>query len=436
MELKKLFRLKTPDHNDSSSDKEEFISEETRQRTYHESGFRHSSRNNGNPTGLSISLDAIYAKFENEEKELNEKQRKLKEPYESEKKEKETQIKGLQISLENKEENINEEQLKIEKLQTEIKDIKHEIVDLPQNPEHYGVHAKKGATVKFWIGIGLLIPIALYLFTFYISASYSAFFKEFNPNSTRLESILDPKALTKAWNDGFLEFSFVTLIPFVFLGLGFLIHMFGESKKITGYIKVGLLVIITFIFDAIIAYQIEDKIYLLNKTFDDPPFSMAIAFTKIAFWGIIFAGFIVYIIWGLVFDFVMAEHKEKDHIKNAIKKRQQDILIKKEQIEFHHSSINDLKETIRTIREKESKAHGRIEELQRIIDGCIIPTKEYQLYASEYMQGWITCISEKIRLSQHEEDKLILECTTIYKQHLEKVGVTGNAQNTLFIKTI
>lgn len=72
-------------------------------------------------------------------------------------------------------------------------------------------------------------------------------------------NVLDSKAFEKAWQDGSLEGAFVTFIPFVFLGLGYLIHMFGEVKSRENYFKIGLLFTITFIFDAILAYQIEEK---------------------------------------------------------------------------------------------------------------------------------------------------------------------------------
>lgn len=70
------------------------------------------------------------------------------------------------------------------------------------------------------------------------------------------------------------------------LGLGYLIHMYGENKTKLNYFKVGVLFLTTFVFDVILAYQIEEKIYNLNKTFDSPPFDLSIAFTKIQFWGL------------------------------------------------------------------------------------------------------------------------------------------------------
>ncbi|TCC96381.1 beta-carotene 15,15'-monooxygenase, partial [Pedobacter frigidisoli] len=77
--------------------------EEVRKRTYHEAGFRDGSRNSGSPLALSICLNAIYARFQNEEKELVGKQQMAKEPYINEQKSKDTEIKTLVISKEDKE---------------------------------------------------------------------------------------------------------------------------------------------------------------------------------------------------------------------------------------------------------------------------------------------------------------------------------------------
>ena len=157
------------------------------------------------------------------------------------------------------------------------------------------------------------MPITIYLIVFYISASYSGFFKTFE--TTELSAaIFDAQALTKAIKDGWLESVFISTIPFAFMGLGYFVHMFQKEKR-TGWIKILGLYIVTFIFDCILAYQIEKKIYDFEKTLNSPPFDLPIAFRKVEFWGIIFAGFVVYIIWGLVFDFIMKEYENFDKIK-------------------------------------------------------------------------------------------------------------------------
>lgn len=410
--------------------------EEVRKRTYHEAGFRDGSRNSGSPLALSICLNAIYAKFQNEEKELVEKQQLAKEPYINEQKTKETEIKTLAINEESKKQQITLVETNIRKVKDNIEELKFEINELARDPEKYHVSASKGASIKFWIGLIILMPLSLYLFTFYISTSYSAFFKPFDANSTIIMNVLDSKAFSKAWQDGSLEGAFVTFIPFVFLGLGYLIHMFGEVKSMANYIKIGLLLLTTFVFDTILAYQIEEKIYELTKTFDTPAFNLHIAFEKIQFWGIIFAGFVVYLIWGIVFDFIMKEHREKDKIKHEQLRRKKDIQIHQDRITDIEIQKEKLIAELSDIKKLSLEAQGRVVTLQRIIDAVIIPTKEYVLYASEYMQGWITFINQKLYISQYEKSALENECITCYHENLKNVGASEDSQNSVYVSTL
>lgn len=126
-------------------------------------------------------MNAIYARFQNEEKELVEKQQLAKEPYINEQKTKETEIKTLVISKEGKEQQINKAETDIRAVKDNIEELKFEINDLPRNPEKYHISASKGASGKFWIGLIILMPLSLYLFTFYISTSYSAFLNPLTP---------------------------------------------------------------------------------------------------------------------------------------------------------------------------------------------------------------------------------------------------------------
>ncbi|WP_336689619.1 MULTISPECIES: hypothetical protein [unclassified Chryseobacterium] len=212
--------------------------------------------------------------------------------------------------------------------------------------------------------------------------------------------------------------------------------MFGENKTTANYIKLGLLLIVTFIFDVILAYEIEKKIYDVEKTFDSLPFDLKIAFTKNQFWEIIFAGFIVYIIWGLVFDFVMKEHREKDKIKNEQEIRQKRVEFFQEKINVLKKEIEEILAAIGNIKESIIKIRGRIEELQNIIDGVIIPTKDYKLYASEYVQGWITFIGEKIAVSRTEKQTMIDECISTYNTNLETVGANSDNQNLVYLSSL
>ena len=431
MGLKDLIQLKpkTPILKVS----EDGLSEESRKRTYHETGFRDSSRNMGNAQTLSICLDAIYAKFENEEKELKHKQEELKKPYTHEQHAKESEIKGFQVAIDNANDNIKHKEDKNQEINETIRELKFEITDLPQNPDAYGIPAKKGASAKFWIGLVVLAPITVYLFTFYASVVYSAMEKQFTYSDQRWYV---PDAIIKASEDGFQALATVVFAPFIFIGLGYLIHMFYQKKKLVSYFKLAGVVLVTLAFDVLLAFFVEKKLWELNVVDENARFGFSEAVQSQEFWLIIFLGFIAYLIWGFIFDFVMEEHKEKDKVKNAIRKRNEQIAIHREQIHDNKAKIDELKSLIRDLREKISKAKGRISELQRIIDGTIIPTKEYKLYASEYLQGWLTFINEKVTVSRAENEKMITECLEVNKIHLETVGVREDYQNTIFTKTL
>jgi hypothetical protein len=196
-----------------------------------------------------------------------------------------------------------------------IEELKKEIIDIRKNPEHYtGIHVGKAG---FYIGVFILSLLSIYLFIFYSSASYSAFFKEFKVDDIVItKAIFDANAIGNGLKDGITELIFLLTIPFVFIGLGFLIHKFQEAKGFTKYFKIAALLIVTFFFDAIIAYEITEKVYNIKRDNDLtgslPEYSAGLAFGNVGFWLVIFAGFVVYLIWGFVFDFVMEAHAKLD----------------------------------------------------------------------------------------------------------------------------
>ncbi|MEO2053191.1 MAG: ABC transporter permease, partial [Allomuricauda sp.] len=267
-----------------------------------------------------------------------------------------------------------------------------------------------------------------YLLVFYISASYSAFFKTFDPDDELAAAIFDANALSKAIADGWLEGVFVATIPFAFMGLGYLIHMFQKHKNWLSYIKIATLFVVTFIFDSILAYQIEKKIYDIEKTLNSPPFDIKIAFTKAEFWGIIFAGFVVYIIWGLVFDFIMKEYDNFDKIKSFIRSRREDI-------ENAQQEINKLNLKINPIKEEISGIEGKINDLQRTIDGFIFSNKHYLTYHAEYVKGWFLAIADNFD-SLKRRDELLAKCSEEERKHLEEHEIADESYEGRLYKLI
>jgi len=364
--------------------------------SYRRFGFVQAGMMKGRTEGLRICLDAVYEQHMAEMERDGNKQEELRKPYKVALQELTGHSEGIksQISMYDTE-LIPAKKTRIEELQKEISDIR-------KNPEQYtGVHVGKAG---FYIGVFILLLLSIYLFIFYSSASYSAFFKEFKADDVVVtKAIFDANAIGNALKDGVTELIFILTIPFVFIGLGYLIHKFQEGKGLGKYFKIAALLVITFIFDAIIAYEITEKIYNIKKENDlagnIPDFSVGLAFASVGFWLVIFAGFVVYLIWGFVFDFVIEAHAKLDIVKVTIK-------TKREQIHTHEQEINQYQNTITELRIANEKNNVEMKKLKQVIDGTIVQPKAVKEALSQFMVGWYAWLSEGREYNRSEHNKI------------------------------
>lgn len=416
--FKKIFTIK----NNEPKEKEKTSLDDVKKVkfTFFESGYGSSKQAQGNHTVFRACLEEVYMDFKGKCREDEKLQQELNAPYLDEKGRQQTELKKRMTAQGLIEESITTTEEK-------IKTHKSDIVEVKRNPEKYGLDVDSKPKAQFYIGLIVLVPITFYLLVFYMSASFSAFFKDFD-DSAISAAIFDGKALKKAIEGGWLEGIFIATIPFAFMGLGYLIHMFLKNKHWSTYFKIAILYVVTFVFDAILAYQIEKKIYDFQKTPDSPAFDLQIAFNSVEFWGIIFAGFVVYIIWGLVFDFVMKEYDDFDKIKVFIKS-------KKDDIKNSEKEILNLIEKLNPIKEEVSGIEGKIIDLQRTIDGFIFANKQYLTYHTEYVKGWYLAITDNFDALKRREE-LLKHCEEVEKRHVEAHNVHDESQEARLYKLI
>ncbi|MEI2758585.1 MAG: hypothetical protein V9G42_04015 [Bacteroidia bacterium] len=384
---------------------------ETIKITYTDYGFQQASRLGGTTPGLRVCLQKIYHDFKQEIKDDIAKQDELKRPY--------------KIKIEEYKGDIERLKKKIEKVKTEylprvrqkIENLKEELSHIKKNPQE--VTGNDAGTASFFIGGIILLFLTVYLFIFYSSASYSAFFKEFSLNEIGVaNSIFDAKALSKAMNDGVTELALILTIPFVFLGLGYLIHKFQEQKNYSKYIKIAMLIFITFIFDSILAYDITEKIYNIKKdnSFNNiPDYTFSMAFQSVNFWLIIFAGFIVYVIWGFVFDFVMESYAKMDKVKVAIQEKEKQIKDAEAEQKDFEVQIDKMTHTI-------DENNKEINKLNKVLESSIIP-REFEHDIFSFLTGWMAWMKQsgKAHNDLDEADKLTHEFVKVTLYSLETI---------------
>lgn len=152
MEIKKLFTLRR------SEDPETFVpstDEQDEQRiriTYYQSGYGAALKAMGGPINFRACLENVYGSFEQQCREQEIQQAKLKQPYIEERTRKQSELKNTEAAISIFEERKQQTVEKINGLKNDIEEVKH-------YPEKHGVESAKRPKAQFYIGLFLLVPI-------------------------------------------------------------------------------------------------------------------------------------------------------------------------------------------------------------------------------------------------------------------------------------
>jgi len=363
--------------NDNTSGKFRFLKIRHR-------GFIDAGHTEGNPSAFKISIDKLY--------------NRLFEKYGIKKTEGETnhQLNIKKLQQLNKEIDTNNNFIekirneRIPELETKIADKKTELKDLKQKPsEDYNIKKDKlnlFVISSVWF---LLIP---YLFVFYSSAIYSAFFRDFKAYKTTLfNSILYPKTYSEAFYMGETVFMFVVLGPVVFLAISIILHKsisdFHLTKNKVIFFSISAVILF---FDFILAYHISEKIYnaesLISFTNQDS-YSVSKAIFNSNFWLIMMFGLVAYVIWGILyhyFDSDRAVNNKSKSLKHSIEQEIKDYL----------NQIDDLKKEIIGYENRNYELQIELSKLST--EKEIISINKYELtkVLSEYTIGWMQYLSK------------------------------------------
>lgn len=344
--------------------------------TYRHWGLRVCAIVNGSSFALAPYLHNVYNYIYKEQVNNQTMQDAQHKQLESQIEKKDNDIKSLYKQIDKNKEQIDDCKKRIAELENEKNNIKN---------EKYKVN--KDAKLKLIIGLVILIPLTFYLFLFYSSTFYSAFFKDFAENANVLNSMFDAEALSKASTDSFTELCFVLCAPIIFMGLGFALHFFTIQKGRIKYFKMTAILCVTFIFDAILAYMIGKHLHEMAVIIGTEPLNSKYGFSEalsdINTWAVIFCGFIVYIIWGIVFDMIMSAHGQLDLNKVNIRSIEEKIVATKNEIAECNVTESKLNDRINDAEKVKSDL------LSQIKDKVLIDKAAIKLEMNNFYSGWI-----------------------------------------------
>lgn len=312
---------------------------------------------------------------------------------------------------------LHEEEANLEKIDGEILDISNQKKEIEKEiSEHKSQREKINAGDKsvlsgiqppdkigYYIGMFILVFLTAYLILFYTSAIYNAFVydvklasRESMLHHTKITTIIfNPNALVDAWQKSIFTFLFILTSPFIFLGLGYLIYKYNETKK---YLNTTLILSFTFFFDAIIAYAIVSGIhaanYMTGQGGVDKPWEFNMVYSQVPFYIILAAGFVIYIVWGVVLSFVIQGHNNLNPVRAALK--------------IINSQIKDLQDKFKEVNTKLSEANGKKTTIQATIkkhktDLTLekFNKENFEHRVAEFMSGWHNWITQGFPYEKH-----------------------------------
>lgn len=169
----------------------------------------------------------------------------------------------------------------------------------PQIRTPRGVENHK-CSLKCAVCFCVVLLLGIYLFIYHSCTFYSAFFTDPDDVMTVSSAMFNPEAFKFAWNHSFWTLCIILISPFVFLGLGFVLHYYSKAKGAGKYLKMVAIVAVTFLFDCILAYKIGESLHqwqALNGVIEKEAFTVSMAVHDVNFWIVLCCGVIPYLQW-------------------------------------------------------------------------------------------------------------------------------------------
>ncbi|HEV7330443.1 MAG TPA: hypothetical protein VGN63_05330 [Flavisolibacter sp.] len=375
--------------------------------TYKKYGFIQSKNHGASPISLEMELNKIFEMFKDRLRKDEQEQERMKVPLRA-------KLESLKIDKETFAKKI--EDVKgdlIPSLNKKIQTLKDEISAIRRDPSAYQKEKPNRVSFVFGAVIGGLLTV--YLWIFYTSASYSAFFRKFEADDINVaNSIFDAAALTKAYHDGIPSLVLVISMPFIFLGLGFLIHKVSQNKSNWKYLHLTLLILVTLGFDYIIAYEIVQKVYELKAAAslqELPPYRFENAISDMNFWLIMFAGFVTYLIWGFLFDKMMEEYEKFDVLKVQIKIREGEIKELQKELKVQEAQIDELKHKI-------AETEKQIKTTEEDLSATFFKAKEFEHIIYQFTSGWMQFVEGGLIANEEKKNNLRNEISEVTKRFI------------------
>lgn len=346
--------------------------------SYENVGFRDAGNVGGAVQAFAVSLDRFFSRLIRHAEKDTEFLKKKQEEAEADAVKLEEQAKLHDGSIAELRNSL------LPDLEKQKDDVRAEIRDIRENPQKYINESRD--SFKFWSLASVLFFITVFIHVFYSSVIYSALFREVKvEKGIIIHSVFYPNVYSEAYYLSTEAFLAALVGPFVFLGFALLMHHFKGLKGRTGILSFWGMAGLTLLFDTLLAYQIAKRLYDAERlnSFDNKvvyDFSMAVADAN--FWTVIFFGFVVYFIFGLLYGVFEEERNRRLKLERMIKARE-------EKLEELNLKTDSCRKEIAELEEKIRNLKLQATELRVPSDRVFYSPHELKRILSNYTYGWM-----------------------------------------------
>jgi len=297
-----------------------------------------------------------------------------------EKKDRRQQIKELEAQKKEIDKNNAQVEAEIKEKEDKIDELRQDILKIREvrNEDHEKIKRESFSPLKFSINLFILSMLSIYLFFFYVSTAYKALYVDFEKIAENIAqgvgigSIMpQPYELAEAIQYNYLLF----LVPFVFYAFGWAFHILLEMRHNIKILYISLLVGVTFAVDFLLAFIIHKNV---NMAKDLMGLETEAWSESATFYIILSLGFLVYIIWSILFDSLMKEWDKKkilSNIRKIIKHLQKDVA----RLQAKLTPADEIKARIAMYQE----------DLSTVMYGSL------KKYIEQFSSGWLAYLTPK-----------------------------------------
>lgn len=353
---------------------------------WHKMGFNAASKSSSHLSAVEGILDTVYNSFLKTQQLDEEGKKKRVTQLKKENEQEANKQNELVADIESKNNWMEEKREKIQELELERIDLRKGDSDIDSTSE----------IPPFIIASFITLLLTLYLFLFYSSTGFSVFYGIENG----MDGFINSDVFSMAQDRGMGALIFVILFPVVFLAVGFALHTSLEKnkklkkqKKRPKYLGIVMIFLITLIADSIIGYKISEGVHnnAVNMGLTRKSWKFEMIYSDINFYLVLILGFVVYVIWGVLLNYVLSH----PYLKSYSEKTK---LLLENLEDRIQTQKNDLKQIVDSIHQLEGKlkntetkmAYNR--SLIHDYEADVIPVDTALLSSavSKFMMGWQT----------------------------------------------